>query len=293
MKKNNPIRHHYIPQFVLKHFCYEENEIWFYDIKTGNVESKNVKDVFMEKNLYKDEMNDEDELEIERNFAKYEAEVSTILAKQFYDEKLIYIIAAEQESIKLFFALMGFRSKNTAEYFQSNCKDLFESFYINYQTDGDFDALWKRNLKELTKCRSYEEVHSNPLIDEPFKLFMLRDTTGLLGSYLKIIESENEDFIISDAYPLVLYASGQNGEQINSVAVYPISPKRAILIIFNFFYVFTDFSNAVLPKGVYTKPSEKNGMLEFRVKRLKDERVVLLNNLIKRNAKIGIGYKEL
>ena len=50
--KNNPIRHHYIPQFVLRQFCYEDNLLWFKHKDTGVVESIETRDVFMEKNLY-------------------------------------------------------------------------------------------------------------------------------------------------------------------------------------------------------------------------------------------------
>lgn len=55
---NEPIRHHYIPQFILRNFCFNNHgEVRYYCKKT-NVESvANTRDVFMERNLYRDEIN--------------------------------------------------------------------------------------------------------------------------------------------------------------------------------------------------------------------------------------------
>ena len=35
MNKHEPIRHHYVPRFLLKPFCFEDTKIHYYDKNTG------------------------------------------------------------------------------------------------------------------------------------------------------------------------------------------------------------------------------------------------------------------
>ena len=275
--KNVPIRHHFIPQFVLRQFCYEDNLLWFKHKDTGVVESLGTRDLFMEKNLYYFKDDDADYYEIENALADYENEISRMLIDQFYDEKIIHIMYAEQESIKLFYAIMGFRSKRAADYFKNSKDKGFVDYYSIFQNDNDFEAFWKRNLKELVKCRSFLEVSRNPNIDKPVKVFMLRDTTGIFGSYLKVVETINEEFILTDSYPLVIFGNNAAGMEINLYEVFPISPKRAILIVYDKVDELINFNDSILPKGFFTKPEVKDGVLELYVKKMKDETVRALN----------------
>ena len=56
--------------------------------------------------------------------------------------------------------------------------------------NGDLEDLWKRNLGLIVNCRSIKEVLDNPNINEPFKHFMVRDTTSLFGKYFIALEKE-------------------------------------------------------------------------------------------------------
>jgi len=276
--KNIPKKHHYIPQFILRQFCSEDNFLWYQHKDTGVVESLDTTEVFMEKYLYYFEDNDKDYFEIEENLSKYESEISKLLLNQFYDEKIISITKEEQESIKLFYAIMGFRSKRAADFFKHSDDKQFVDFYSSFQDDKDFEKFWKKNLKELVKCRSFAQVNWNPKIDFPIQMFIRRDTTGLWGSYLKIVESENEEFLLTDAYPLVIYGNNKLGMELNCFEAFPISPKRAILIMYDKVDKIIDFNDSVLPKGFYTKPEEKDGKLVFRVKKIRDEIVKTINS---------------
>lgn len=275
--KNKPKRHHYIPQFILRKFCYEDNLLWYQHKDSQIVESLDTTEVFMEKYLYYFEDNDKDYFEIEENLSKYESEISKLLLEQFYDEKIISITKEEQESIKLFYAIMGFRSKRAADFFKNSNDKAFVEYYSIFQDDKNFEKFWKKNLKELVKCRSFSQVDCNPKIDYPIKVFILRDTTGFWGTYLKIVESENEEFLLTDAYPLVIYGNNKDGLELNCFEAFPISPKRAILIMYDLVDALIDFNDSVLPKGFYTKPEEKDGKLVFRVKKMRDEIVQIIN----------------
>jgi hypothetical protein len=49
---SEPIKHHFIPQFILRIFL-DENQINYWNIKTSKFERRNPKSVFMRKNMYK------------------------------------------------------------------------------------------------------------------------------------------------------------------------------------------------------------------------------------------------
>ena len=49
-----------------------------------------------------------------------------------------------------------------------------KTFYKQYQQDGDYIDLWKRNLGYVVNCRTIEEVLKHPHIDDPFKVFFQR-----------------------------------------------------------------------------------------------------------------------
>ena len=287
--KNIPIKHHYIPQFILKNFCDEEGFLWYKDIKTNTIENFSTKDIYFENNLYRDEREkkDKDSVEIELALSKYEDEISKILLSRYYSEKKFYITLKEQEAIKLFIAIMGFRSKRASEYFKNTNGDLAKDYYHKYQNDEDYDYLWKRNLKELVKCRSYMEVMLNPDIDDPIKGFMLRDTGGT-NSFIRLIESENEEFILSDAIPFVMCAEDKNGMELIMYEAFPISPKRALLIIYKYPQYNIRYSDSILSKGFFEEPVVKDGKIEIYVKTIKDERVKEFNRQLREISQFGL-----
>ena len=44
---NEPKRHHYIPQFILRNFCYDDKgHLFYYDISTGKTNKCETKEVF-------------------------------------------------------------------------------------------------------------------------------------------------------------------------------------------------------------------------------------------------------
>ena len=45
------VNSHFIPQLILRHFC-EDEKIQYYDLSSGNIESRSTKSVFSEKGYY-------------------------------------------------------------------------------------------------------------------------------------------------------------------------------------------------------------------------------------------------
>ena len=117
--KKEPIRHHYIPQFILRNFCFDDNGNTFYkDIKSKKESVKQIRDIFMGRNLYRDTINSDNPIQIEEDFARFENEVAPIIKEKFLDSEEFILTRLEEEKLKLFFALMAFRSKSTQELFK-------------------------------------------------------------------------------------------------------------------------------------------------------------------------------
>ena len=294
--KIEPKRHHYIPQFILKNFCYDDNNhLLYFDKQSGEVSSEDTRDVFMVKNLYRDEINNADNpTKIEKDLAVFENEVSRIIKDKFLSGRDIILTLQEDQKLKLFFAIMGFRSKETNHKFGDKISKESKVFYKQYQQDGDYTDLWKRNLGYVVNCRSIEEVLNHPHIDDPFKVFFRRDAVGIFGMYIVVVEAKgNDGFIIGDTYPVVISGSTDSGLQLHLYSIHPISHNRTILLADVGAeaaprYV-TNFRECVLRQPIIDNVS---GTIKIRVKGLYPEEVQYLNREVAKNSNEGFAFRK-
>lgn len=136
---HEPVKHHYIPQFILRNFCFTDHRLFYYDKQSGKISIKETKDVFWERNLYRDEINyADDPVKIEKNLAKYEQEVAQILKERFLSGQDIFITPQEDDKLRLFFAMMGIRALNISQVFGAKLTKQSQKYYKQYQTDGNF-----------------------------------------------------------------------------------------------------------------------------------------------------------
>lgn len=54
---SEPVKHHFIPQFILRNFTHNNDQIYYWNKETSKLEVRNTKSVYMVKNLYRDEKN--------------------------------------------------------------------------------------------------------------------------------------------------------------------------------------------------------------------------------------------
>ncbi len=165
--KKEPIRHHFIPQFILRNFCIDDdNHLYFQDAETKDISIRETRDVFMVRNLYRDEINNpEKPTRIEHDFSVYEREIADIIKKQFISSNTISLTEKEYNSLSLFLAIMGFRAERVQKSsFGEEAPDDNKEFYSMYQENGDLNDFWKRNLGTLVNCRSITEVLNNEKI---------------------------------------------------------------------------------------------------------------------------------
>lgn len=282
--RKEPKRHHYIPQFILRNFACDNGKklVCYCDKESGTVSKRETREVFMEQNLYRDEINyTENPVQIEKDLSIYEREVAELIREKFLDKRKIELAIEEEDMLKLFFAIMSFRNISTKEQF---CDMSSDEFYKHFQEDENFEDFWKRNLGHLVKCRSLKDVQNHPEIDAPIKLFMRRDTCGLFGKHVIIVEAKGDGFILGDCYTLVI--AGMPG-YVPLYDVCPISPNRAIIIA----GIGVDRAPRdvlTLRPGVFDLPEiNENGNIVIVTKRLLLDEVQYINSEIERRSNKG------
>lgn len=284
MNINAPIRHHYIPRFILRNFCFENYKVNYYNIINNTHSVKCIRDVFMKEHLYDDEINYSDyPQQIEKDLGKFESEIAPIL-KKFIKKDDIALTKEEDEKIKLFLSIMAFRNINSMHQFMSftgSDRDVYSKF----QSNLDFEDFWKRNLGYLVNCRSIENVMECEKIDEMIKAFVLRDTQNLFGKYILLFEKRgNTSFCIGDCYPVVI--TGDNS--INCYSYFTLSPDRILVLA----------SNGVenVPDGILllNKKELKSHVnnLNIHVKKIYEDKIKIINDEIIKHSNFGVVYKD-
>lgn len=287
--KNEPIKHHYIPQFILRNFSFNAfGDIYYYDVESGETSVQRVSEIFMQKNLYRDEINHLDvPTQIEKDLAKYEGEAAKTIKKFLFGNE-ITITEQENESLLLFLAIMGFRSYRIFKTFLNPRSDTKE-LYTYWQHDGNLVDFWKRNLGLTVNCRSLKEVLNHPNIDEPFKVFMMRDVFGYFGKYFIVLERRGgEDFLIGDCYPVVW-----RGDLLNAPIFdyYPLSPSRLLIVASNGVEA-ARHSIKKFRDDILKPPKRKDGTLSFRAKKIYEAEVLGINKDIMKHSRIGLAFQD-
>lgn len=291
-----PIRHHYIPQFILRNFCFNDRgDLFYFDKKASHTSIKKTRDIFMVRNLYRDEINNPGEpTKIEKDMARFENEAAQIITGKFLNGDEISITLEEDEKLKLFFAIMSFRSSLTSNKFGTGASEENKAFYSKYQEDGNLSDFWKRNLGNLVNCRSLKEIWEHKEIDDPIKLFFRRDTYGYFGLYFVVAERRGPiDFIISDAYPTRVDGVTDWGMKMNMYSIFPISPDRTILLAANG-VCGAPKNLAVFSKEVLRAPklSQDGKTITIRARKIYKDDVRYVNSVLMDEAQEGVAFRD-
>ena len=160
--KNESIRHHYIPRFILKNFCFDSHEhVYYFDKIKKEFSVQKIRDIFMSLHLYRDEINTpEQPTKIEKDLAVFEGEVSKIIKEKFLYDNEIVLNINEDAKLRLFFAIMSFRSERVRDNFRENLRKESKESYSRYQKNGDFEDFWKRN-RQVQIIRTFRKLPCN------------------------------------------------------------------------------------------------------------------------------------
>jgi hypothetical protein len=227
---SEPIKHHYIPQFILRNFL-DEKQVNYWNMKTRKLERRNPKSIFMRKNLYKDVENHPDEImAIEKKFASLEHEVSDLITKKILCKQEIRITRAENELLRRFLFLLGFRSENRKRQYRDI---LFDPITIEtlkpFVKENDYVDLWLRELNAMLDLKSFTDLRDNKDISTVIKMDLQNE---LSGYYMSFVEARGQEFILSDIYPTteIFPIDMSTKTKIDLHAFFPISPNRVLVL---------------------------------------------------------------
>jgi hypothetical protein len=225
---------HYIPQFILRHFC-TDNLITYCDLQKQKVESRNTKSVFTEKGYYSDVL--------ERSLCeKIEVQFATILNNKIIPAGNRLILSDDDMLIlKKFLIISTLRYKVNLDYEVKLFPNLSKSEIERYL--GDFSG----NLHKILECKTKEEI---------FKYFDFKDDftdmrltaylRDILCSYTVIVSTKRceEDFIIPDKG----YASYEGPIKIKKLnATLDLAKKTRDPLLFQIASMLTPHDYSVFP----------------------------------------------
>jgi len=116
---NRPRNQHYIPQFLLRHFCDESGRLFVFDKATERVFSGSTRGIAAEAWFYDFIDTDGDRQSLEYFLGRLEAKVSGILAGVLEKESLAHLSSNDRVHVSLFAAVQQLRVKAVRQRMQS------------------------------------------------------------------------------------------------------------------------------------------------------------------------------
>ena len=305
--KQEAHKHHYIPRFILKNFNDENGHVNYWNIEKNKLEKRNIKSIFMNVDMYRDELlNEDDPTQIESKFSVFECEIADLIAKKILDKDEVIISRRELEKLRIFITLLSFRSNSRMEQYKNNqFDDSTREKLLKFQPDGNFEELWKRELDTLATCRSYQEIQESDVIDPIIKLDFTND---LMGFYMTFIDARGGQFILSDIYPtLEIFPTGV--ANIHMHCMLPLSPTRMLLLNHVMFKkenennpMLTEMRTLsqikgdaiVPPKNKYASYGllNKDDQYIYKVKKVYKSDVQYMNALVLNETRVGIIFRD-
>lgn len=177
---------------------------------------------------------------------------------------------------------------------------------LEYQPDGNFEELWKRELDYLTTCRTYDDIQKSDVIDPIIKQDFMND---LMGFYMTFVDARGGEFLMSDVYPTLEIFPLMNGTNLHMHCLLPLSPTRMLLLNH---IVFKNGDNGVPilkamlklsqiqgdaivpPKNKYISIGSLNPDVEYiyRVKKIYQKDVEYINALLLNETRVGIIFRN-
>lgn len=229
MKKvSEPKRHHYIPQFILKNFIDDNSQVYYWDVSSKTLQKRNTRSVFMNMHMYRDEEHHpENPTIIETTLADFETEISLIVKDKLLADGEVILKRSELEKLRIFLGLLSFRSNLRMEqYKKQNFDDATRKKLEDFSSET-FESLWKKELFELAKSRSYDDIRNNSNIDPIIKQDFLNVLTGM---YMTLVDARGGEFIITDVYPTLEIFPIEPQVNIHMHCFYPLSPTRMLIL---------------------------------------------------------------
>lgn len=301
-------RHHYIPQFILRNFLDDNGQVSYWDIEKEVLEKRNTRSVFMNFDMYRDELNyRENPTAIESSLSVFESEIANLINNKFLKNDEITITRSELESLRIFLELLSFRSDlRKDQYINSKFTESTRDVLSEY-ANGDYVDLWKKEVDALSKCRTYEDINKSKEIDPIIKMDFMN---AIKGYYMTVVEARGGDFLLTDVYPTLEVYPMTIDVNIHLHCIYPFSNKRALLL--NHVMFKPCFEGDILFEPMRKVSKIKGDMIAlprnrykiggrilspedefiYRVRKIYSSDVESINALLLNEARIGVMFKN-
>ena len=248
------MNNHYIPQFLLKHFC-ENGTIQYCDIESRKVEARNTRSVFSEKGYYPDELEHDLCNKIESQFSKL---LNDKLAISRYK---VTINSDEMFILKKYMIITALRY---------NSRELEDDPIISQMPLAEKTKLigdFYSRINRVLNCKNQNEMLQLIDIEKMNNIGLFTYVKNIMHSYTIIVKTNNckQDFLITDrgctrysgplsvkkAFMLLDVAKETNDPflwqlasmvTIHDYSVFPITRNMAIINMSVFFKLFTKAS---------------------------------------------------
>lgn len=258
--------------------------------------------------MYRDEeLNKEDPTQIESKFSVFEGEIAELIANKILNKSEIVINRRELEKLRIFITLSALRADYRMKQYKDNSfVESTRKILLEYQPDGNFEELWKRELDYLATCRTYDDIQKSDVIDPIIKQDFMND---LMGFYMTFVDARGGEFLMSDVYPTLEILPVGNGINLHMHCLLPLSPTRMLLLNH---IVFQNGDNGmpmlsamlkysqiqgdaiVPPKNKYISIGSLNPDDEYiyRVKKIYQKDVEYINALLLNETRVGIIFRN-
>jgi hypothetical protein len=239
-----------------------------------------------------------------------EQEVSEVIANKILNKREIKITRADNELLRRFLFLLGFRSENRKRQYRDK---LFDPFTIEtlkpFVKNDDYVDLWLRELNEMLDMSSFEELRTNKVISDVIKIDLQNE---LSGYYMSFVETRGQELILSDIYPTteIFPIDMTTKTKIDLHAFFPISPNRMLVlnhvifrkdrkvdeIMINTMKNFSKIGSTLneIPRVKYVKrgtPS-RDDEYTYTVRKIYEDDVAYINSLYLNEARDGFIFSD-
>jgi hypothetical protein len=251
---------HYIPRFLLKHFCANGKTISVTDLKIKNTYKTNINNVAQENRFYNLKTM-QGEVSLEEMFSGLESKVAPIVDKIVTTESIGWLKDENFDLLEDFVLCQFYRTRksvnNTAKILKSENVPIFDRYNANGEKVG---TLYSGDLDiddNMSKTLTYNILNHMEHND------VVRDAMSSM-EWLLLKTPENKKFIMSDS-PVVLISStgptdykGETAgfELPDAQILFPISSR--LLLLLSARQMVDDSKNGLLRALMTGKPIKVN-----------------------------------
>jgi hypothetical protein len=232
MRNQNPKRHHYVPQFILRQFADDDGQLWFWrrQFKRGEVRKSSTRNLFAEKDLYSlQDGSGKKDVSLEHFFSKQEYTLSLFLEKlkcRVSGELNLEFSNEEWNHWHFFIYYQIIRTPGYIAHVENNApmKPLIRETIEKYRTEAQI------NLNEQELEQACKRVYKNAIVMAQRREPSLRiqQHSSNAGIVIYVPDDGHKSFVVGDVPGASLPVESGRSTKNNRGLFLPVSSGIAI-----------------------------------------------------------------